>query len=76
MKLLIESILKMLVDAPGEVRITEISGAKTAMYELRCNERDMGRVIGKGGKTISSLRTLLNALASREGRKAVFEAVD
>ncbi len=76
MKALLETIVKSLVDAPNEVRITEIDGEKTVVFELRCNEKDIGKIIGKSGKTVGAMRTLLNSIAAKQGRKAVLEVVD
>lgn len=76
MKAILETIVKSLVDAPNEVRITEINGDKTIIYELRCNAKDVGKIIGKSGKTVGAMRVLLNAIAARQGRKAMLEVVD
>jgi predicted RNA-binding protein YlqC (UPF0109 family) len=76
MKALLETIVKSLVDAPNEVQITEIDGEKTIIFELRCNAKDIGKIIGKSGKTVGAMRTLLNAIASKQGRKAMLEVVD
>jgi predicted RNA-binding protein YlqC (UPF0109 family) len=76
MKALLETIVKSLVDAPNEVQITEIDGEKTIIFELLCNAKDIGKIIGKSGKTVGAMRTLLNAIASKQGRKAMLEVVD
>ena len=76
MKAILESIVKSLVDAPGEVQITEINGEKTLIFELRCSAGDVGKIIAKSGKTVGAIRTLLNAIAARQGRKAMLEVVD
>ena len=76
MKTLLKAIVRALVDSPSKVQVTEIKGAKTAIYELRCHDRDVGKVIGKSGKTVGALRTLFAALSSKDGRKAVVEVVD
>ena len=76
MKQVIETIVKSLVDAPNEVRINEIDGDKTVIYELRCNAQDVGKIIGKSGKTVGAIRTILSAMAAKQGRKAVLEVVD
>ena len=76
MKALLETIVKSLVDAPNEVRITEIDGEKTVIFELRCNAKDIGKIIGKSGKTVGAMRTLLNSIAAKQGRKAMLEVVD
>jgi len=76
MKALLETMAKSLVDAPNEVQITEIDGEKTIVFELRCNAKDIGKIIGKSGKTVGAMRTLLNSIAAKQGRKAVLEVVD
>lgn len=76
MKILLTSIIKALVDTPSAVKISQIQGAKSTIFEIRCDDRDVGKVIGKSGKTVGALRTLFNSLASKEGRKAVVEVVD
>ena len=77
MKMLLTSIIKALVDTPSAVKISQIrEGLKSTIFEIRCDDRDVGKVIGKSGKTVGALRTLFNSLASKEGRKAVVEVVD
>ena len=76
MKAILESIAKSLVDAPNEVQITEVDGEKTVIFELRCNAKDIGKIIGKSGKTVGAMRTLLNSIAAKQGRKAMLEVVD
>ena len=76
MKAILETIAKSLVDQPGDVRITEIEGDKTIIFELRCNAKDIGKIIGKSGKTVGAMRVLLNSMAAKQGRKAMLEVVD
>ena len=76
MKALLETIAKALVDVPNEVQITEIDGEKTIIFELRCNAKDIGKIIGKSGKTVGAMRVLLNSIAAKQGRKAMIEVVD
>ena len=76
MKMLLTSIIKALVDTPSAVKSSQIQGVKSMIFEIRCDDRDVGKVIGKSGKTVGALRTLFNSLASKEGRKAVVEVVD
>ena len=76
MKELIEYISKTLVDHPEELRITEIEGERTIVFELRCNPEDVGKIIGKSGKTIGAIRTLLSTVAARQNRRAVLEVVE
>ena len=76
MKELVEYIAKTLVDYPEELRITEIEGERTIVFELRCNPEDVGKIIGKSGKTIGAIRTLLSTVAARQNRRAVLEVVE
>ena len=75
MKDLIEYIVRSLVDDPSQVRVSEIEGASTIIYELRVAPEDMGRVIGKKGRVANAMRTLLRVAATREGRRAILEIV-
>lgn len=75
MEKLIESIAKMLVDAPDKVNVTRINGEKIIVLELRVAKEDLGKVIGKQGQTARSMRTLLNA-ATKGGTKVVLEIVE
>jgi len=61
MKELIEYIVKSLVDQPAAVKVTEVEGERTLIIELSVAKEDMGRVIGKQGRTVTAMRTLLNA---------------
>lgn len=76
MKQILETIARSLVDAPNEVQITEVDGEKTLIFELRCNAKDVGKIIGKSGKTVGAMRTILNSMAAKQGRKAMLEVVD
>ena len=76
MKNFIEYVIKALVDNPGSVQISEIYGKHNVILEIRCHSSDMGRVIGKNGKTIGAVRTLLSTLAARQGRKSMLEIVE
>jgi len=76
MKTVIELIAKALVDQPQDVKITEIDGEKTVIFELRCNPKDIGKIIGKNGKTVGAMRTILNSIAAKQGRKAMLEVVE
>ncbi len=76
MKRILEDIAKSLVDAPNEVSITVVDGEKTIIFELRCNAKDVGKIIGKSGKTVGAMRTILNSMAAKQGRKAMLEVVD
>lgn len=76
MRTLVENILNEVVSHPGSVEVTEVSGEKTSMYEIRCHAEDIGKIIGKNGKTIGAARNLMSTLAARDGRKAVLEIVE
>ncbi len=76
MKELIEYVVKALVDHPDDLRITEIDGERTVVFELRCHPEDVGKVIGKSGKTVGALRTLLGTVAARQNRRAMLEVVE
>ena len=76
MKQLIEHIVRALVDHPEDIVITEVDGERTIIFELRCHKEDIGKVIGKSGKTVSAIRTLLNTAAAKQGRRAMLEIVD
>lgn len=76
MKEFIEYIVKNLVDNPDEVNVVEVEGSRTTVYELRVGEGDLGKVIGKEGKTAKSIRTILSAAAARQGKRAVLEILE
>jgi hypothetical protein len=76
MKELVEHIVTALVDHPEDINITEVDGERTVIFELRCHAEDIGKVIGKSGKTVSAIRTLLNTAAAKQGRRAMLEVVD
>lgn len=76
MKELIEHIVRSLVDHPDDIRITELDGERTIVFELRCHADDVGKVIGKSGKTVGAIRTLLSAVAAKHNRRAMLEVVD
>jgi predicted RNA-binding protein YlqC (UPF0109 family) len=76
MKEFLEIMVKHLVDKPHEVVVNEIDGERTVVYELRVGQGDMGKVIGKHGKTAKSIRTLLAAAAAKGGKRAVLEILE
>lgn len=76
MKEMVETISKMLVDQPEQVKVEEVAGSKTTIINLAVDPADVGRIIGKSGRTIRALRTLLNAAAIKEGRRVVLEIVE
>lgn len=77
MKEFIEYIAKHLVDKPEEVRVTEVDGERTTVYELRVGDGDLGKVIGRRGQTAKSMRTLIAAVSAKRGKKrAVLEILE
>lgn len=76
MKELIEFIAKSLVENPEQVEVREVQGDRTTIIELKVAQEDMGKVIGKQGKTATSIRTLLNATAAKTKKKAVLEILE
>ncbi|MGD9141720.1 MAG: KH domain-containing protein [bacterium] len=76
MRELVEYIAKSLVDNPDHVEVKEVEGEKTTVYELRVGPGDLGKVIGKRGRTARSIRTILNAAATKAGKRAVLEILE
>ena len=76
MKELIELTAKSLVDAPEKVSVKEIEGEKTVVYELRVGDGDLGKIIGKEGRTAKSIRTIVTAASMKSGRRAVLEILE
>ncbi len=76
MKELIRYLAKSLVSNPGAVEIKESESDGASVIELKVAKEDLGRIIGKQGRTAKSIRTLLNAAASRNNRRVVLEIVE
>ncbi len=76
MKELIEMMAKALVDRPEEVKVVEVEGEKTTVYELRVSSGDLGKVIGKEGKTARAMRTILGAAGTKLGKRCVLEILE
>ncbi|MBT3509127.1 MAG: KH domain-containing protein [Nitrospina sp.] len=76
MKDLILTMVKALVDKPDEVSLQEVEGEKTTVLELRVAKEDLGKVIGKQGKTAKAMRTILNATATKLKKRAVLEIIE
>lgn len=76
MKDLVELLARHLVNRPEEVRVVETVGDTASVVELRVAAEDLGRIIGKQGRTAKAIRTLVNAAASRINRKVVLEIVE
>ena len=76
MKEILETIIKNLVSNTDAVSINEVQGEKSIVYEVKVAESDMGRVIGKDGKIARAIRTVVKAVASKEGKKVTVEFID
>ncbi len=76
MKELVQYLAKSLVNNPDAVEVKETEGETASVLELRVAKEDLGRIIGKQGRTAKSIRTILNAAASRTNRKIVLEIVE
>ena len=73
---LIEFIVKAPVDVPDQVRVSAVRGEQTTVIELHVAKEDLGKVIGKQGRTAQSLRTVLNAAATKMKIRAVLEIIE
>jgi len=73
---LIKLIASSLVDKPEQVEIQEVIGDSTTVYELRVAQEDLGKIIGKQGRTARAIRVLLGAAAAKEKRRAVLEIIE
>ena len=76
LKQLIEYIAKALVDNPDHVRVSEIEGEKTSVIELSVAKDDLGKVIGKQGRTARAMRTILSAASTKIKKRAVLEIIE
>lgn len=75
MKELLEYIAKSLVDYPADVSVTEVDGEQSTVLELRVNDADMGKVIGKQGRIAKSIRAVMKAAAGKDNKKVIVEIV-
>ena len=76
MKLLVEMIVKALVDQPDQVEISEVKGSHAHVIELKVAKEDLGKVIGKSGAHASAIRTLLAAASGKENRRYILEIIE
>ncbi len=76
MKDLIEYIAKVLVDNPDDVSVTELEGKQTSVIELRVAKEDLGKVIGKQGRTARAMRTILGAASTKLKKRSVLEILE
>ena len=76
MKELIEHIAKSLVEKPTDVNVTEVPKEQATIIELRVAKEDLGRVIGKQGRTVRAMRTLLAAIATKQQKRVSLEIIE
>lgn len=76
MKELITYIAEALVDCPEEVSVSEIMGEQTSVLELKVAKEDLGKVIGKQGRTARAMRTILSAVSTKMRKRAVLEILE
>ena len=76
MRELVEEIAKALVDNPKEVRVTAVEGEQTTVFELRVAKQDMGKVIGKQGRTAGAIRSILGAAGMKYRKRFVLEILE
>ena len=75
MKEFIELIVRGIVDNPDKVEINELIGEKSSIYEVKVDSDDLGKVIGRQGRNIKSIRTIVNAAAQKDDKLVIIEIV-
>ncbi len=75
MKDLIGYIARTMVDRPDQVTVSQVEGSLTSIYELKVAPQDLGKIIGKQGRNVSALRTILNAAAGRARKKTILKII-
>jgi len=76
MKELITKIAEALVDQPEQVAVTVVDGEQTTVLELRVAKQDIGKIIGKQGRTAQAIRTVLSAASGKSGKRYVLEIIE
>lgn len=76
LRALIEYLAKALVDAPDQVAVKQIEGEQTTVIELKVAKEDLGKVIGKQGRTARAIRTILNGASTKLRKRTVLEIIE
>ena len=76
MREFLEFVVRQLAEFPEEAIITEIPSGRTTVFRLQLRQSDVGRIIGRNGQTIQSIRALLSSAASRHNQRATLEIVE
>ena len=73
---IVEYLVKLIVDKPDEVKIAVKRGEQVIMFEVRANKQDFGKILGKQAKNIQAIRTLVNAISAKAGKRSIIEIVE
>ena len=76
LQLIVETLVKKLVSEPDQVEIKESQGEQTVVFEARVAKQDMGKVIGRKGKTIEALRTIIGACGVKQDKRCIFQLIE
>jgi hypothetical protein len=76
LKELIELIIKGIVDKPDKIEISQVVGEKTLIFEVKVDPDDIGKVIGRQGRNIKSIRTIINAAAQKDNKRVIIEIIN
>ena len=76
MREFVESIIKQIVDSPDEVQVQEVKAERVILLEIRVAKKDMGKVIGKGGRVANALRTIVGAAAAKQKKRVMVEILE
>jgi predicted RNA-binding protein YlqC (UPF0109 family) len=72
----VEYLVKQIVDKPEEVEVSEKRGEQIIIFEIRVNKQDFGKILGKHGKNIQAIRTLVSAVSGKSGKRTIIEIVE
>ena len=76
MKAFVECVVKELVDFPEQVVVDETRGEQMVVFELRLNPTDVGKIIGKQGRTVQAIRVLLTSVGAKQGKRTMLEIIE
>ena len=72
----VEYLVKQIVDKPEEVEVAEKRGEQIIIFEIRVNKQDFGKILGKHGKNIQAIRTLVSAVSGKSGKRTIIEIIE
>ncbi|MCK4559597.1 MAG: KH domain-containing protein [Calditrichia bacterium] len=72
----VEYLVKLIVDKPEEIEIAEKRGEQVIIFEVRANKQDFGKILGKHGKNIQAIRTLVNSVSAKAGKRSIIEIIE